>query len=123
MRRLLLVSLIAAGSFGVAQANAAPPNIATLPAYVQAQEKLRKICVDPAFLACMRWEQRLCVQKVDDAIAVGNQRAAPQVETLAPRHRQHPEIVSGMYWGATIGALLKASGMRLNNCLPNPKSL
>lgn len=125
MRRALFVLSITAGTLGFVQANAATPD--ALVQVQEAQEKLRKVCVNPAFLACMRWDQQGCAQRVNDAIVTGNRRAAPQVEKFMAKHHQQPEKASafahGMYWGATLGELLKSSGMRLNNCLPDPKTL
>jgi len=86
-------------------------------------EKLRGICRVEAFLACMRWDRRTCDGKVRASIEAGIETAAPQADMLEERLRKLPGVVDGFYVGATMGELLKASGPRLNNCLPDPRQL
>lgn len=108
---------------GSAQVYAGAPAASGAPAYVVAQDKLRKVCRIQAFLECMRWERATCEDTVENAIEIGDRHARPVVERLEPRHRQNPEIVNGMYLGTTLGAMQKQSGPCLNRCLPDPKSL
>ena len=118
MRSLITLALI-----GSAQVYAGAPAASGAPAYVVAQDKLRKACRIQAFLECMRCERATCEQTVESAIEMGDRHARPVVERLEPRHRQNPEIVNGMYLGTTLGAMQKQSGSRLNRCLPDHKSL
>lgn len=92
-------------------------------AHEQANQRLRKVCKVEAFLGCMRWDAPSCDRNVDEAIQIGRQLGDQHVARLAPRHRSNEQIVSGLYLGGTLGALLKNSGPRLNNCLPDPRTL
>jgi hypothetical protein len=88
-----------------------------------AVQKIRNVCRVDKFLACMRWDTQICESMVNESVNSGVAAARPQVHRLSQRLRETPGLVDGLYVGSVMGALLKTSGPRLNNCLPNPDVL
>lgn len=95
----------------------------TQPAWQLAVDKMRGVCRLERFRECMRWDSAQCEQIVTRSIDSGIEAVHPQVGKLSPRLRNMDGVVDGLYVGGMMGALLKASGPRLNNCLPDPRSM
>lgn len=52
-----------------------------------------------------------------------NQPPHEQANRRKMRYRSNEQVVSGSYPGAMLGALLKTSKPRVNNCLSDPRAL